>query len=286
MATLTLTIRGNEISEQVRNALKAVAGTFTCDEGLKVEVEDLPTAFTYKISQDDGNGSNPRERDNYTYLYENNEIGRRSEYGSPDDNAYDPWNAVEGKVIDNIFVTEDEDGEICRQLGSELEEGENLDEAALDTWSTQWEATSWEKRYTLDSNVVCCMEYSRRQDGSLYLGSAPLDRVIDEDDYRSAEGFAFVTEKKLILLQGEMDAERRAEVMEKLPEWIKSEVKEYSYWATGNVWYFLIEDENEDYVDSCGGFIGWDWEEVEHMLEHVEEIHHEGLKAAWDRRSY
>lgn len=283
MATLTLRIQGEHIPDALKDVIKAASETATALK-MKSEIADLPAAFTYKIQQDDGNGSNPREWDNYTWLYEHNATGRRSEYGSPDKGAYDPWNAVEGKVIDNIFVTEDEDGEVCRQLGSELEEGENLDEAALDTWSTQWEATSWEKRYTLDSNVACCMEYSRRQDGSLYLGSAPLDRVIDEDDYRRAEGFAFVTEKTLLALQGEMTAERRAEVMEKLPEWIKSEVKVYSQWATGDVWYFLIEDENEDYVDSCGGFIGWDWEEVEHMLEYAEEIHHEGLKAAWDRR--
>lgn len=37
---------------------------------------------------------------------------------------------------------------------------------------------------------------------------------------------------------------------------LRSEVEEWSSWANGEVYSFTIEDENGEFVDSCGGWIG------------------------------
>lgn len=48
---------------------------------------------------------------------------------------------------------------------------------------------------------------------------------------------------------------------------LRAEVNEYDQWLQGDVWAYVIErrqccdlgHEHWEHVDSCGGFIGWDW---------------------------
>lgn len=47
-------------------------------------------------------------------------------------------------------------------------------------------------------------------------------------------------------------AAKRAEIVEHL----KAEVKEYSAWANGEVYGFVVEDSDGETLDSCWGFIG------------------------------
>ena len=37
---------------------------------------------------------------------------------------------------------------------------------------------------------------------------------------------------------------------------MKDEVEYYSSWANGEVYYYQLLDENNEEIDSCGGFIG------------------------------
>ena len=46
---------------------------------------------------------------------------------------------------------------------------------------------------------------------------------------------------------------------EQLAEWLKGEIEEYSKWANGEVYGYVIKDPNGDEVDSCWGFLGWEW---------------------------
>lgn len=47
--------------------------------------------------------------------------------------------------------------------------------------------------------------------------------------------------------------------VELLTECLTAEVDEYSKWASGEVFGFIITDRNGDTVDSCWGFIGLDY---------------------------
>lgn len=44
--------------------------------------------------------------------------------------------------------------------------------------------------------------------------------------------------------------------IEKVKEWLKSEVEEYNAYLTGNVWGWVVKDEDGDIVDSCWGYYG------------------------------
>lgn len=54
---------------------------------------------------------------------------------------------------------------------------------------------------------------------------------------------------------------------ELIEECLRGEVSEYDSWLGGDVWGYVIErkvicshgDEHWDHVDSCGGFIGYEW---------------------------
>jgi len=47
---------------------------------------------------------------------------------------------------------------------------------------------------------------------------------------------------------------------EQLLSYLESEVKTYDQYITGDVYRFVVEDEEGEHVDSCGGFYGDDWE--------------------------
>lgn len=44
---------------------------------------------------------------------------------------------------------------------------------------------------------------------------------------------------------------------------LKNEVEEYDAYLTGDVWYWVIEDTDGDYFDSCGGYYGYDYAKQE-----------------------
>jgi hypothetical protein len=41
-------------------------------------------------------------------------------------------------------------------------------------------------------------------------------------------------------------------------------LREYTEWCNGNCYYYSITDENDEWIDSCGGFIG-----TEHLCEYI-----------------
>ena len=44
---------------------------------------------------------------------------------------------------------------------------------------------------------------------------------------------------------------------------LKAEVNTYDQYLTGDIWGFVISDENEEHVNSCWGFYGYDYCESE-----------------------
>lgn len=67
-------------------------------------------------------------------------------------------------------------------------------------------------------------------------------------------GIIYVTREKILK---EYSCKRvTKKIKEKVYAVMNAEVKEYDYYLTGNVWGYVIEDENGDDVDSCWGFLG------------------------------
>lgn len=88
-------------------------------------------------------------------------------------------------------------------------------------------------------------------------------------------GWHYVTKAKL---KEEFDGDE-AKAMKRL----ECEIKTYDDYLQGNVWGYVIENEEGDDVDSCWGFYGDELEETG-MLGDVAAEHVEGLKEAWERR--
>lgn len=72
----------------------------------------------------------------------------------------------------------------------------------------------------------------------------------------SRVGFIFVTKEKIEKEFGDSDSTAIAKAVLILTE----EVNVYSQYLEGDVWGFIIEDENEDHVDSCREYYGHDFE--------------------------
>lgn len=103
-------------------------------------------------------------------------------------------------------------------------------------------------------------------------------------------GIIYVTPERIRKEYGDDSSESR----EKAESCLKSEVKVYDWYITGNVWGFQIEKvtpcdscghPDVEVIDSCWGFLGDDEENVLNaMKDHVEDEHHAALDEAWENR--
>lgn len=74
---------------------------------------------------------------------------------------------------------------------------------------------------------------------------------------------------------------------EQLTACLQAELKEYDHYLYGYVWGFTITNEEGDVVDSCGGYIGDELEDVSFGIRDFaseDEITDAEIEAAWDRR--
>lgn len=88
-------------------------------------------------------------------------------------------------------------------------------------------------------------------------------------------GWHYITKAKL---EDEFDGDEA-----KAMKCLEAELKTYDDYLQGNVWGYVIENEEGDDVDSCWGFYG-DELEATGILGCVAAEHVEGLKEAWERR--
>ena len=70
-------------------------------------------------------------------------------------------------------------------------------------------------------------------------------------------------------------------LLEKAKKILIQEVETYSQYLEGDVWNFVIEDEEGNHIVSCGGFYGMEWaiEEVKSQLDYASKEKAENLKA-------
>jgi hypothetical protein len=96
-----------------------------------------------------------------------------------------------------------------------------------------------------------------------------------ETDRRDSGRFMVSSEKNRITLGAPIDSVKVQ---------LEAEAKEYTMWAQGDCWGFVIEDENGEHLDSCWGFIGDTDEVPECMSEHAGDEYKTALAEAWKTR--
>lgn len=83
-------------------------------------------------------------------------------------------------------------------------------------------------------------------------------------------GIVYITREKLLERYGKKRVTKQ--VKEKGLLALKSTVELFDHYLNGNVWYYSITDEQEDVLDSCGGYIGESELCLAEALESAEEI--------------
>ena len=95
-------------------------------------------------------------------------------------------------------------------------------------------------------------------------------------------GFIIATEKSIEKMHGKVDL--TPEFLEKLENYLISEVKEYSQYLEGDVYWVRVTDPDGEELDSLGGMFGYDetMKEVQDWID-VDLKRREGI--SWDRMS-
>lgn len=90
-------------------------------------------------------------------------------------------------------------------------------------------------------------------------------KLSDEDQADGADGVTWASREAI---QEEFGKVTRA-TKDKAAKILEMEIREYSQWASGEVYGIVIEDSDGNDVDSCWGFYGWDYaqEQAKEMLQ-------------------
>ena len=103
------------------------------------------------------------------------------------------------------------------------------------------------------------------------------------------DGLIFVSYAKVFKEYGWKRMSRQRK--EQIEKYLQGEIDTYNQWATGDVWWFCIEDEDGEHLESCGGFFGREYceqeaQEVAEGLVHGLLIDAEKTLAAWQQNGY
>ena len=83
-------------------------------------------------------------------------------------------------------------------------------------------------------------------------------------------GFIYATKEDILK---EFSKKRLSKkLLEKVEEILVNEVKTYDQYLTGDVWGYIIEDDDGEHLDSCWGFFGHDYceQEAQEMVDYLE----------------
>lgn len=80
---------------------------------------------------------------------------------------------------------------------------------------------------------------------------------IDECDEENAEGYIYATREKLVASY--LTKRLTSKVLTLARECMIAELDEYSAWRNGEVYGYVIKDDEGNELDSCWGFYGWEY---------------------------
>lgn len=196
--------------------------------------------YTISIVNDD-DASNPRDdryRDNAATL-----ITWERDYGSPDSNPFGQH--------DHDYEYDEDDGK--GGWRHSIEDGSFM--------AFRWQRRR--ERHSKDDGLIV-LALEREYDGSIRATDYDPDAFSGE--YRGRWrpcGVAYMTIEQAREEYGTRTP--AAELRRRAEQLIRAEVAEYSDWAIGNVWGYVIGDAKRDHIESCWGFIG-DWEQDDYCL--------------------
>ena len=83
-------------------------------------------------------------------------------------------------------------------------------------------------------------------------------------------GFIYAT--KEVILKEFSKKRLSKKLLEKVEEILVNEVKTYDQYLTGDVWGYIIEDDDGEHLESCWGFFGHDYCEqaAQEMVDYLE----------------
>lgn len=88
---------------------------------------------------------------------------------------------------------------------------------------------------------------------TMYIGSRA--HQFDPGGWDSGQvGYIYISKEKIRQEYGVKRISKK--LLARVEQYLRNEVKTYDDYLTGNVWGFIVEDEDGNTVDSCWGFIG------------------------------
>lgn len=292
MAHTTLKIDGFYDEKQVKTLTASVQELVPNNE---VTADITAPAFTYQVVHDDG-AENPRDWGSLDVMF-----CKHSRYALGDKYADDPY------IEQNIYFLDDSDDEesgnkyrlvsdeygilpvsmnvvydllqshaydLERQLEADPD-NETLQsdaERAMDAYDYVRGMYDWpdETGVVERQDIALLFPIYLYDHSGITVSHSPFGCPWDSGQI----GWHYMT--KDVLEQEFGGDKQRAE------DYMDAQLKVYNDYLRGDVWLFVIEDEEGNVVDSCSGFYGD--EAVKDILQHVDPEHHEGLKQAWEKR--
>ena len=191
--------------------------------------------YTYRIEQDECNDDGPRDWDNLGTMVC---AHRRYNLGDEQLDRLEYW--LSGMLVKLGLERTDKNGYYTIQWEDFITDLENGYKTAI--------TKAWE---ILDPYIFVLDLYLYDHSG-ITINTTGFTCPWDSGQV----GFIYVTKADV---RKEWGVQRiSSKLREQVFNSLRSEVEIYDQYLTGDVWYFSIEDENGGWVDSCGGFYGYD----------------------------
>lgn len=294
MAHTTLTIKGLYDKDRVETLVEAVLRTVPDHE---VSVDITAPARFYRVEHDD-HAENPREWDNDDVMF-----CQHRHYVLGDKDAADPYIEQRIYFLDDGSGADEESGNkyrlvsdeygilpvsmdrvydllqlhafgLKRQLEADPDNASLRADAeramsAFDYVSCMYDWPD-ETEDVLRPDIAICLPIYMYDHSGLTVSHNPFGCRWDSGQL----GWHYMTKD---VLEQVFDGD-----IQHAEAYMDAQIKIYDDYLEGDVWMFVIEDEEGEDVFSCRGFYGDN--AIKSMLACITPEHHEGLKQAWENR--
>lgn len=134
----------------------------------------------------------------------------------------------------------------------------------------------------LRDDIYLCLEVRGYDHGGLTISHSNSGQFADQFD-SGRLGWHYVTKQAVQDSWPSLDL-GSIELRDAVERCLQAELKTYDAYLQGDVYGFVITDEEGEEVDACWGFVGDDIE-TNGILDHVGAEHHDGLRQAWKERT-
>lgn len=131
----------------------------------------------------------------------------------------------------------------------------------------------------LRDDIYLCLEVWGYEHGGIALSHARSGQFADQFDSGRA-GWHYVTIDTVKENWPKLDI-GSIELRDQVERALKAELEVMNLWLAGECWYYVVKDEEGNTVDSCGGFIT---DDVDDLIGHAGDEHAEGLRKAWEEQ--